>query len=221
MKSPGHHAWWPLLVVALLVAASQAEVVDRTIAAVNKHLITWSDLDEQMRFEALQNVRALNDLGEAERRAAFEHLVQDRILRDQMQVAPAANAAEVDARIEDIRAGWQAQCTDAMWAATLQRYGLSALELRELVTRQIEILKFMDFRVRPTVRVTRQEVDNYYHLTLVPQLLAKGETPEPVESVTPKIRELLTEQKMNQEMEKWLATLRTQASVQVLWDGVR
>jgi hypothetical protein len=42
-----------------------------------------------------------------------------------------------------------------------------------------------------------------------------------VENVTPKIRELLTEQKMNQELEKWLATLRAQASVQVLWDGVR
>jgi hypothetical protein len=71
------------------------------------------------------------------------------------------------------------------------------------------------------VRVTRQEVDDYYSLTLVPLVIAKGQTPEPVENVTPKIRELLTEQKMNQELEKWLATLRAQASVQVLWDGVR
>jgi hypothetical protein len=42
-----------------------------------------------------------------------------------------------------------------------------------------------------------------------------------MEEVTGKIRELLTEQRMNQEIEKWLATLRAQASVQVLWDGVR
>jgi ubiquinone/menaquinone biosynthesis C-methylase UbiE len=79
----------------------------------------------------------------------------------------------------------------------------------------------MDFRVRPMIRVTRQEVDDYYSLTLVPQVVAKGQTPESLEAVTPKIRELLTEQKMNQEMEKWLATLRSQASVQVSWDGVR
>jgi hypothetical protein len=52
-------------------------------------------------------------------------------------------------------------------------------------------------------------------------VVAKGQTPESLEAVTPKIRELLTEQKMNQEMEKWLATLRSQASVQVSWDGVR
>ncbi len=33
---------------------ASAEVVDRTIAVVNQHLVTWSDLDEQMRFEALE-----------------------------------------------------------------------------------------------------------------------------------------------------------------------
>jgi hypothetical protein len=68
--------------------------------------------------------------------------------------------------------------------------------------------------------VTRQEVDEYYSLTLVPQVVAKGQAPEALEDVTPKIRELLIEQKMNQEMEMWLATLRAQANVQLLWDGV-
>lgn len=221
MKSRRNFAWWSLCMLALLVAVSQAEVVDRTIAVVNHHLITWSDLDEQMRFEALENMRALKDLGEADRRAAFEHLVQYRILRDQMQGTLPAQAYEVDARIAEVRAGWQMDKDDAKWAATLTHYGLSAAELREMVTNQVEILKFMEFRVRPMVRVTRQEVDDYYSLTLVPQVVAKGQTPEPMEAVTGKIRELLTEQKMNQELEKWLATLRSQASVQVLWDGVR
>jgi peptidyl-prolyl cis-trans isomerase SurA len=221
MKSRRNLAWRLLCVLALLVAASQAEVVDRTIAVVNNHLVTWSDLDEQMRFEALENMRALKDLGEGDRRAAFEHLVQYRILRDQMQGTLPAQAYEVDARIAEVRAGWQMDKDDAKWAATLTRYGLSAVELRGMVTNQIEILKFMEFRVRPMVRVTRQEVDDYYSLTLVPQVVAKGQTPEPLEEVTGKIRELLAEQKMNLEIEKWLATLRAQASVQVLWDGVR
>jgi hypothetical protein len=50
---------------------------------------------------------------------------------------------------------------------------------------------------------------------------AQGQTPAPVEAVSSKIRELLEEQKMNQEMDKWLETLRTQSRVQVLWDAVR
>ena len=210
-----------LLLMSLLAQASQAEVVDRTIAVVNNHLITWSDLDEQMRFEALENGRALKDLDEPQRREAFEHLVQYRILRDQMQGTLPAQAYEVDARIAEVRTGWQLDKDDTHWTATLERYGLSASELRALVTNQVEILKFMEFRVRPMVRVTRKEVDDYYSMTLVPMVLAKGEAPEPLEEITPKIRELLIEQKMSQELDKWLATLRAQASVQVLWESVR
>jgi hypothetical protein len=188
---------------------------------VNNHLITWSDLDEQMRFEALENGRALKDLDEPQRREAFEHLVQYRILRDQMQGTLPAQAYEVDARIAEVRTGWQLDKDDTHWTATLERYGLSASELRALVTNQVEILKFMEFRVRPMVRVTRKEVDDYYSMMLVPMVLAKGEAPEPLEEITPKIRELLIEQKMSQELDKWLATLRAQASVQVLWESVR
>lgn len=209
------------LVLALLLTAAQAEVVDRTVAVVNSHLVTWSDLDEQMRFEALENGRALKDLGTAERHAAFEHLVQNRILRDQMQGTVPATTSEVEARIRDVRAGWQMEKDEAKWDTTLTGYGLSSGELRELVRDQVEILKFMDFRVRPLVRVSRAEVEDYYTNTLTPQMRAQGQTPEPVESVTRKIRELLVEQKVNSEMEKWLGNLRAQSRVQVLWEGVR
>jgi predicted methyltransferase len=94
-------------------------------------------------------------------------------------------------------------------------------ELRGLVKEQLEILKFMEFRVRPLVRVSRQEVEEYYTKTLAPQVKAQGQVPAPLEAVTPKISELLAEQKMNQELDKWLENLRTQSRVQVLWDGVR
>ena len=227
MKSPGNLAGWGRLTLtllwtlAVLLLAAQAEVVDRTIAVVNDHLVTWSDLDEQMRFEALENGRALKELGEAQRREAFEHLVQYRILRDQMQGTAPATFQEVEDRIDDVRAGWHMEKDDAQWAATLTRYGLSEAELRELVTNQIEILKFMEFRVRPLVRVSRAEVDEYYTSTLAPQVMAQGQTPEPVEAMTRKIRELLVEQKMNRELEKWLENLRVQSRVQILWDGVQ
>lgn len=209
------------ILALLLLTTLHAEVVDRTIAMVNSHLVTWSDLDEQMRFEALENGRALKYLGEAERRTAFEHLVQSRMLRDQMQGTAPATDSEVEARLGDMRAGWRMEKDDAGWAATLAAYRLSMKELHELIKEQLEILKFMEFRVRPLVRVSRAEVEEYYTNTLAPQVKQQGQTPEPVEAVTPRIRELLVEKKMNQEIDKWLETLRTQSRVQLLWDGVR
>ncbi len=212
-----------LLVVSLglLAIVASAEVVDRIIAVVNHHLVTWSDLDEQMRFEALENVRALKDLGETERRDAFDHLVEYRILRDQMQGTAPAQPAEVDSRLAELRAAWHAENDEAKWAATLNRYGLSVAELRDLVTNQLEILDFIEFQVKPLVRVSRTEVEEYYSNTLAPKVMAAGQTPEPLERVTPKIRELLNEQKTNQEMEKWLQKLKAQSKVQILWDGVQ
>jgi peptidyl-prolyl cis-trans isomerase SurA len=210
----------PLLVL-LGCGAAGAEVVDRSIALVNGHLVTWSDLDEEMRFEALENGRALKDLTPVDRHSAFDHLVEAWILRDQMQGVLPATDSEVAARISELRIGLKMENDEARWSATLDSYGLSSDELRRLVANQLEILKFTEFRIRPLVRVSRKEVQDYYNQKLVPQVEAMGQTAEPIAKLTPKIRELLLEQKMNQEMDKWLRTLRSQAPVQVLWDGVR
>ena len=217
---------YPLFAACLLVAivlasgSARAEIVDRTIAVVNGHLITWSDLDEQMRFEALQNQRSLRELTAEERRTAFDHLVQNWILRDQMQgMFPAADE-DVEARIADLRQLWHMEKDPAKWSSLVESYGLGAEELHKLTANQLEILRFLDFRVQPLVRITRQEVEEYYRTTLTPQLEAKGETPEPVQKLAPKIRELLMQQKMNQELDKWMANLRSQAQVRLLWSGV-
>ena len=42
----------------LLVAAAQAEVIDRIVATVNGHIILQSDWDDALRYEALLNGRA-------------------------------------------------------------------------------------------------------------------------------------------------------------------
>ena len=213
--------FWSLAVGMLACAAGDAEVMDRTIAVVNGHLVTWSDLDEQMRFEALQNQRALKDLTADERQSAFDHLVQNWILRDQMQgMFPAADE-DVEARIADLRSAWHLEKDSAKWDATLQSYGLSGDELHKLTANQLEILRFLEFRVRPLVRVSRQEVEDYYKNTLTPRVEAQGQAPEPLPTLAPKIRELLVQQKMNQELEKWLSSLRSQSPVQLLWSGVK
>ena len=210
-----------LVLIISAGAPASSEVVDRTIAVVNAHLVTWSDLDEQMRFEALQNQRPLRELTAEERRTAFDHLVQNWILRDQMQgMFPAADE-DVAARIAGLRQAWHMETDPAKWNSLLESYGLTGEELHKLAANQLEILRFLEFRVRPLTRVTRQEVEEYYRTTLTPQLEARGQTPEPVQKLAPKIRELLVEQKMNQELAKWLATLRSQAQVRLLWSGVQ
>lgn len=211
-----------LAALLLLVAASAgAQVLDRTIAVVNHKLVTWSELDAEMRFEALENHRPLAELTEADRRAAFERLVQQRIVREQMQNVVPATDSECTALLAEMRSNWSAGQDDAAWAAVLKRYGLSADEVRQMVGGQIEVLRFIEDRMRPLARVNRKEVEDYYHLTLAPQVAAKGGKLESYEELAPKIQELLSEQKMSDETEKWLKQLREQANVQIIWEAVR
>ena len=166
--------------------------MDRTIAVVNGHLVTWSDLDEQMRFEALENGRALKDLSEAERHAAFEHLVQSRILRDQMQGSAPATDSEVNARIGELRAALAAgkrRCEVGSYASPDTDF--PPRSCARWWQTSWRFCTFMEFRVRPLVRVSRAEVEDYYSQTLAPLVKATGQRLEPVEAVTPKIRELL------------------------------
>ncbi len=202
-------------------AAAQAMVMDSVIAVVNKHAVTWSDLDEQMRFEALQNHRQLASITAADRHAAFEHLMDSHLLREQMQAFTPVRDEELAQRLTEVRAAWQLDKDDVGWNALLARYGLSPARLRELVAMQLQVLQFVEFRVRPMVRVSRDEVDEYYTQRLLPKLIAQVEKPEALETVTGKIRALLAEKKLNEEMEKWLANLRVQSTVQVLWDAVK
>lgn len=210
-----------LLMLPLLSLPASAAVVDRVIAVVNKQAVTWSDLDEQMRFEALQNRRALASLTAADRHAAFEHLLDVRLLREQMQAFTPVTAEETAVRVAEIRAAWQMEKDDTAWSTVLERYGLSTGRLNGLVASQLQVLQFVEFRVRPMVRVSRDEVEEYYTQRLLPQLIAQGAKPEPVETVTGQIRRLLAEKKLNDEMDKWLSSLRAQSPVQVLWDAVK
>ena len=212
----------PLLTLCvLLVTAAGAQVIDRSIAVVNQKLVTWSELDAEMRFEALENHRPLAELTEADRHAAFDRLLQERILREQMQSVAPATASETAALLTEIRSNWSAAQDDAAWSRLLERYGLTADEVRQMVASQIEVLRFIEERMRPLARVSRKEVEDYYNLTLAPQVAAKGGKLESYEELAPKIRELLTEQKMSDETEKWLKQLRAQANVVILWDAVR
>ena len=216
---------WTVLAAVLFAAPMNAvvqpAVMDRVIAVVNKHAVTWSDLDEQMRFEALQNHRPLASLTAADRHAAFDHLVDNRLLREQMQAFTPVRGEELEARLAEVRAAWHLEKDDAGWQSLLARYGLAEARLRVMVSMQLQVLQFVEFRVRPMVRVNRDEVEEYYTERLLPQLIAQGAKPEPVETVTGQIRRLLLEKKLNEEMDKWLASLRAQNTVQVLWDAVK
>jgi len=205
-----------LLVSALtLTIAGRAEVVDRIVATVNGHIILQSDWDEALRYEALLNGRTVSQFTEDERRAVLDRLVDQELLGEQMKSALFQHASESEAaaRIADARKQYPEAATDAGWHAVLERFQLTEKELLSHVQQQIDLLRLVDAHLRPAVQIDSKSIEAYYRDKFVPQLKQSGAGEVPLQEVSGKIRELLTEEKVNALLVSWLQSLRSESKL--------
>jgi hypothetical protein len=200
--------------VALFGIASPAwagDILDRIVATVNNHAILQSEWQDATRYEAFVSGRALDQLQPSDRKAALDRLIDQELLREQMRSSgfPHANSEEVEKRIQEIRKQYAGAESDAGWQAALARYGLTENDLRRRVTLQVDLMGLVDARLRPSVVIDSKSIESYYNQELLPQLQHSGAQQAPLAEVTPKIKELLTQQKMNEMLVAWLQDLRS------------
>jgi hypothetical protein len=115
----------------------------------------------------------------------------------------------VEKRIQEIRRQYAGAESEAGWQAALARYGLTENELKKRVTLQVDLMGLVDARLRPNVVIDSKSIESYYNQELLPQLRQSGAQQVPLSQVTPKIKELLTQQKMNEMLVAWLQDLRS------------
>jgi parvulin-like peptidyl-prolyl isomerase len=208
-----------LVLFAVLFAATAiaGEVLDRVVAIVNNTPIFQSDWEMALRVEALLDARNPESFTPAEQRSVFERLVDQELLREQMRgfaVNPVTDD-DVNARIQEIRSQIAGGKSDESWKQDLAQAGLSEQELRSRVRLQLEILRFLDNRFRPIVRVEFRTIQQYYRDQFLPELHKRGGSDVPLSEAAPKIREILTQQRMDEQITSWLQTLREQADIRV------
>jgi len=212
--------------IALLIAAvgflagchwAQAgEMLDRIVATVNGHIILQSDWDDALRYEALVDGRALEQFPPAERKAALDRLIDQELLREQMGTSDLKHASqeEVARRIQEIRDRYPEAGSDEQWREVLSRYGFNQDELQRQVAQQLDLMRLVDVRLRPSVTIDSASIESYYNKELLPQLRQSGKSEVPLAEATPQIKELLTQQKMNQLLVAWLQNLRSGSEIQ-------
>ena len=83
----------------------------------------------------------------------------------------------------------------------------------EHVRQQIDLMRLVDARLRPTVQIDSKNIEAYYREKFVPQLKQSGAGEVPLAEVSGKIRELLTQEKVNELMVSWLQSLRSESKV--------
>jgi peptidyl-prolyl cis-trans isomerase SurA len=205
-----------LLSGAPRLEASSQTVVDRIVATVNGHVILQSEWNEELSYEAVLSGRRLSDFSDEERKAALDRLIDQELLAEQMATASFSRAseAEAEAKVTEARSQNHTAGENQAWTAALAEFRLTEKDLVEHVRRQLDVMRLVDARLRPVVQVDAKSVEAYYREKFVPQLQA-GSTMVALDDVSDKIRDLLTEQKVNELLVSWLHTLRSEGAVKV------
>lgn len=207
-----------LVAFCLTTAASVAhagEVVDRIVATVNKQIILQSDLEDAIWYEAFVANHPLNAISAAERKAALDHLIDQELLLEQMRNSESVKTSEqqVQSQVEEIRKQHEATKSDAKWKAVLAAHHLTEKVLRGSIALQIALTQLVDAHLRPSANITPKSIERYYQQELLPQLHQSGAKDVPLAEVSPKIKELLTQQKITELLVNWLQTLRAGSEI--------
>ncbi len=201
-----------LLLNSLVLRAG--EVLDRMVATVNGHVVLQSDWDEELRFESFMSGKPLADLSADEKQAALGRLIDQEILREQIRLMDSKPASEEQIHKQmDVLKTDQRQHTGELWDSALSRFHLTDKIIENHVAAELEQFQLIDTRFRPSIQVSPAEVEKYYKQQLVPRLAASDAISLP--EATPKIREILMQEKINQLLNSWLETLRSQAQIRI------
>ena len=204
-----------LLLLSAMQTAFAGDVIDGVVATVNHRPIFQSDWDEAIRFEAFMRQKPLSQVSQADKVGALQRLIDRQLIEAQMGDPRSVRPSEEELR-EDL-AKVQAQLggskDDPRWQEVLASYQLSDQLVIDHLRTELQVMNFVDVRLRPNVRVQADEIEAYYQNQVLPDLKKAGAKVVSLNEAEPKIRELLTQQHMDQLLEVWLHNLRQQAQI--------
>lgn len=203
-------------------SAPQPVELDHVVAVVADQAILQSDVEDEMRFTALQSGALPVSENTPER--ALNRLIDRDLIDNERSLQPAfssVSSQQVDVSIADLKkdipACAHAACsTPEGWKAFLQTQNFTQQEIYDRMQERLQIIKFIDWRFGSTIRITQKDIRTYYQQVLLPEFAHEKTAPPPVEKVSARIREILQQQRITGLLDDWLKSLRSQGEVHIV-----
>ena len=189
-----------------------ARVVDRIVARIEGDIILESQVRELGAFQQLIEGRAESD------DKLLEELIQQWVVETEASAShfPLAAKSEVDRELLRIS---QQFASPEKYASRLNELGLSSTQVRQLLTRQIYVERYVDYKFRPSVQIEPADIDAYYKKELVPEL-AKNNQPAPDRAaVEQQVREVLIQRGISELTVKWLDDTKSRLKIEIETPG--
>jgi hypothetical protein len=186
-----------------------AAIIDQLAVTVGNQAITENEVTDDIRLAALLNGVAVDNSVTA-RRAAAARLIEQALIRREMSFGsyPQVQESEVN---EAMAAAEKAHGGRAALDESLKSYELTTKELRNYLTWQLQLLRFIDLRFRPAVQVTNEDIEKYYQESVVgPQ--PAGKAPE-LSEVRSQIEQKLSSERVDQQLDRWIRQSRARTTI--------
>jgi hypothetical protein len=196
--------------------------LDHVVAVVNNQAILQSDVDEEMRFTALQSTVLPSSQNTPTQ--ALNRLIDRALIDNERLLQPSFSAVtdvQVETGVDELKKTIPGcipdMCTTYVdWENFLKSHGFTLQQAHDRVLERLQILKFIDWRFGSAVHITQQQVATYYQSTLLPAYAREKISPPPLSSVARRIREILQQQRITGLMDDWLKNLRAQGEVHIV-----
>ncbi len=190
------------------VPFQSARVVDRIVAHIEDDIILQSQVRELGAFQQLVDGHSEGD------DKLLEELIEQWMVETEATAShfPQPAQSEVDRELARLREHFS---NPEAYASRLNELGLSAAQVRELLTRQIYVERYVDYKFRPSVQIEPTDIDAYYQKEFLPEL-AKGNQPAPHRAdVEEQIRELLIQRRISDMTSKWLDDTKSRLKIEI------
>jgi hypothetical protein len=216
-------------VVALfcLVSATSAaaqEIVDKSVAVItdgvsSSELITYSDLLWQL---ALNPDAPLNPPSSEDLKKILQILIDQRIFALEAKRLPRTAPTETEVN-EEIKRVLALFPSTAEFERRLRSVGFESVtddNFRRMMEQRVAIEKYLTFRFRSFVIITPPDEEKYYRDTFIPEFRRRnpGLLVPPLAEVRARINLILTERKVEEEIERFLEDAKRRVEIEVLFE---
>ena len=195
-----------------------AEIIDKVVAVVGKGVITASEVEEQLRLEALFD-RARVDLSKEKRRDALTRLIDRRLVEREIAAKNFPPATVDDVAKELAALERRTTRNGAVFEQQLESHGLTKEDVEQFLVRQTNFERFVDFRFKTALEVSAQAVEAYYKESFLPGMRRLQAEAPPLEEVYDKIAALVMDERAESMLDVWLKETHARTRLVIMEDS--
>ena len=199
-----------LLVAELVLVATPwlraQQLIDRIVARIENDIILLSDVRELSRYQQFVDGKAESDAD------ILNRLIDQWIVRNEAKAAlfPQPSGEDINRSLQRLKRSFS---SPEAFEERKKQTGLTDEDVLRMLKSQLYLSNYLDTRIRPSIQIGEQAIEDFYKTRVVPRAESRGQTPPTLEAAHDFIEEALVQRAINVQADKWLKESRTRVRV--------